>query len=79
MITEVELMIKPQSMITRTGFLLGFDQFVAEIHQLQADWTGALAGTNGLTIAQVQNAWEATQVGPASPWLEREHFPLRQT
>ncbi|MCJ1422974.1 hypothetical protein MMC29_000855 [Sticta canariensis] len=73
-ITEVELMIKPQSMIKRSGYMLSFNEFVAQMRQLQANWTGALAGTNGLTIEQVQDAWEATQVSlPAACLCLRLH------
>ena len=61
-ITEVELMIKPQSMINRVGINVNFYDFVASIQQLQADWNGAVAGTNGMTTAEVQNSWEAVQV-----------------
>ena len=61
-ITEVELMIKPQSMITRQGVNVTWPQFLDSIKELQANWTGAVAGTNGLTTSEVQNVWEATQV-----------------
>ncbi|KAK9796688.1 hypothetical protein WJX73_000471 [Symbiochloris irregularis] len=60
--TEVELMIKPQSMIKRVGVNVTWTEFLEEIKQFQANWTGAVAGTNGLTKAEVLDVWEGTQL-----------------
>lgn len=35
--------------------------------ELQENWTGAVAGTNGLTPAQALEPWEGTQVRPCRP------------
>ena len=61
-ITEVELMILPQANVSRTGVDLTFPDMVRQIKELQANWTGALAGTNRMTVPEVLDPWEGTQV-----------------
>ena len=62
MITEVELSIIPQDMVTRVVTNMDFWEFVQALHQLQSDYNAALNGTGPQTVAQVLASYEGTQV-----------------
>ena len=62
MITEVELSIIPQDMVTRVVTDMDFEEFVQALHQLQDDYNAALNGTGPQTVAQVLAKYEGTQV-----------------
>lgn len=61
-ITEVELMIKPQTMVQRELVLITWQEFREQLEQLQSDWNAAVAGTDGLTKFEALDAWEGVQV-----------------
>ena len=61
-ITEMELSLIPQDMVTRVVTNMDFWEFVQALHQLQDDYNAALNGTGAQTVAQVLASYEGTQV-----------------
>ena len=61
-ITEVEMIIMPQDMVTREVINTEFSVFVKAMQTLQNEYNAALQGTGSKTVVEVLAEYEGTQV-----------------